>query len=79
MNARDAVISYIEQIIGHAPVIKPLPDKKTAKVPVYLVELYDLFGYIRISQRLRPGKTANCYWVIFIDCIFIKIIIGKVW
>lgn len=50
MNTKDALIRYIEKIIGQTPVIKPVPKKKMAKVPLYLVELYDLF-YLKLFER----------------------------
>jgi DNA-binding MarR family transcriptional regulator len=43
MNTRDTVIDYLEQIAGQPPVLVPMPIKAAAAVPVFLMELYDLF------------------------------------
>ncbi len=50
MNKQSEIIRYIGQISGYTPALLPLSDRETANVPVYLVELYDLFR-LKIFNR----------------------------
>lgn len=58
MNLKEAVIRYVENITGHAPILTPLPKGAAVRVPVFLMELYELFR-VKLFQRdlaLAVGK-----------------------
>jgi DNA-binding MarR family transcriptional regulator len=50
MNIQNEAIRYIGQITGCTPTFIPLLETKKADIPVYLVELYDLFR-LKIFNR----------------------------
>ena len=50
MNKQSEAIRYIGQITGYTPTFTPLSEGEKANIPVYLVELYDLFR-LKIFNR----------------------------
>lgn len=50
MNTSSAIIRYIEQITGQVLALAPLSGKAAAKIPVFLMELYDL-SRIKLFDR----------------------------
>lgn len=52
MNIRNAVTRYIDQVAGYGPSLIPMTGKATSKVPVFLMELYDLFRITLFERKL---------------------------
>ena len=59
INNKTEVIRYIRKLIGHNPTIFPLSKTEQDNVPVYLLEIYELFHLKLFNRKLILAVINN--------------------